>query len=208
MRKKFDETDVRVLEDEDVFQGYYRVRRLTLEHRRFAGGWSAPVTRELFERGDAVGVLPWDVDRDELVLVEQFRPGALRTVDGVSGSPWMLEIIAGIVEPGETDTAVAHREASEEAGLTLLDLEPMVSFFPSPGACSEHVRLFVGRVDASSAAGLHGLEDEGEDIRVHRLSRHEAMALLDTNQISNGHTLMSLLWLCHYGDALRQRWLT
>ncbi|MEM0952895.1 MAG: NUDIX domain-containing protein [Pseudomonadota bacterium] len=203
MQRAFSSNDVRLLEDSDVFQGYYRVRRLTLEHRAFAGGWSAPLTRELFERGDAVGVLPWDVERDELVLIEQFRVGALRDAD----SPWMLEIVAGIVEPGESDEEVAQRETVEEAGLELIALEPMLSFFPSPGACSEHVRLFAGQIDASAAIGLHGVAEEGEDIRVHRLRRSDVMALVDANRINNGHTLMALLWLRVYGDALRQRWL-
>ncbi|MEE4662009.1 MAG: NUDIX domain-containing protein [Halieaceae bacterium] len=203
MQLKFGAADVRLLDDDEVFSGYYRVRRLTLEHRAFAGGWADPITRELFERGDAVGVLPWDVERDELVLIEQFRVGAMRG----DASPWMFEIVAGIVEPGESDDEVARRETAEESGLALLDLAPSVSFFPSPGACSEHVRLFVGRVDAAAAGGLHGCADEGEDIRVHRLPREDVMAMVDANQISNGHTLMSLLWLRVHGDALRQRWL-
>ena len=105
--------DVRVLEDSTVWSGHYAMRRLTLQHRRFAGDWSQPIVREVFERGDAVGVLPYEPASDTLVMIEQFRPGALRGND----SPWMLELIAGVVEPGESDEAVIHREAMEEAGL-------------------------------------------------------------------------------------------
>jgi ADP-ribose pyrophosphatase len=202
MNLKYSFSDVRVLADEDVFRGHYRMRRITLEHRRFDGGWSEPVSRELFERGDAVGVLLWDPVRDELVMLEQFRVGAIRGAD----SPWMLELVAGVVEAGESDEDVAHRETAEESGLSLTALEPIVTFFPSPGGCSEQVRLFVGRVDSADAGGVHGCDNEGEDILVHRLARAEVMAMLDADRINNGHTLVALQWLRIHGDALRERW--
>ncbi len=202
MELRYSAGDVRILADEDGYSGHYRLHRLTLEHRRFDGTWSAPITRELFERGDAVGVLLWDPKADELVMLEQFRAGAMRGED----SPWMLELVAGVVEPGETDEQVAHRETAEESGLSLTALEPIVSFFPSPGACTEQVRLFVGRVDSAGADGVHGCVHEGEDILVHRLPRSELMAMLDANQINNGHTLIALQWLRIHGEALRQRW--
>ncbi len=200
---RFSGKDVRVLEDVEAFNGYYRIRRLTLEHRSFKGDWAPAITRELFERGDAVGVLLWDVDLDELVLIEQFRVGAL----GDEETPWMLELVAGVVESGETDTFVAERETAEESGLELMALEPIARFYPSAGACSEQVRLFIGRVDARQAQGVHGCADEGEDILVHRLPRSEVMHILDANRINNGHTLIALQWLRIHGDALRERWL-
>lgn len=203
MKLKYGAGDVRVLEDVDVFSGHYRLRRVSLEHRAFDGGWTGPFTRELFERGDAVGVLPWDPERDELVMIEQFRVGAIRGDD----SPWMLELVAGVVEAGESDEEVARRESREEADLELTALEPIARFFPSPGGCSEQVRLFVGRVDSANAGGVHGCDDEHEDILVHRLPRPQVMAWLDDGRISNGHTLVALQWLRIHGDALRQRWL-
>ena len=198
----FSASDVRLLEDEDAYSGHYRLHRVTLEHRRFDGSWSQPISRELFERGDAVGVLLWDPQRDELVMLEQFRAGAMRGDD----SPWMLELVAGVVEAGESDADVAHRETAEESGLSLTALEPIVSFFPSPGACTEQVRLFMGRVDSEAAGGVHGCAHEGEDILLHRLSRADVMAMLDDNRINNGHTLIALQWLRIHGDALRERW--
>ena len=102
----FGAQDVRVLSSEPAYDGHFAVRKLTLQHRCFAGGWSEPLTREVFDRGDAVGVLPYDPITDSLVLVEQFRPGALRGEQ----SPWMLELIAGVVEAGESDEDVVHRE--------------------------------------------------------------------------------------------------
>ncbi len=198
----FGADDVRLLNEETVYQGFFRIRRLTLQHRLFAGGWSSPIVRELFERGDAVGVLPYDPVRDSVVLIEQFRPGAIRGTD----SPWMLELIAGVVEPAESDLDVLHREAMEEAGCTLSALEPVATVLPSAGACSEQVRLYCGRVEQAGIGGVHGLDEEGEDILAHEVSREDAMELLRRDRIPNGHTLIALQWLCIHGDALRQRW--
>ncbi|MEZ5572008.1 MAG: NUDIX domain-containing protein [Halioglobus sp.] len=198
----FGSQDVRVLENDIVFSGHFSMRRLTLQHRRFAGGWSQPIVREVFERGDAVAVLPYDPATDALVMIEQFRPGAMRGDD----SPWMLELIAGIVESGEQDEDVVHREAMEEAACELAELVPIATVFPSPGACTEQVRIFCGRVSRAAVGELHGLQDEGEDILVHSVSRAQALQLLADNRIPNGHTLIALQWLCIHGDALRERW--
>jgi ADP-ribose pyrophosphatase len=200
----FGADDVEVLASEKVFRGYFSVRRDTLRHRRFEGGWTEPFRREVFDRGDAVGVLPWDPVSDELVLIEQFRVGAMRGAN----SPWMFELIAGIVEAGEDDQAVAHREAEEEAGCTLDRLRHIHTFYPSAGGCSEQIRLFIGRLVAADAGSVRGLPDEFEDILVHRMSRRDAIELLDANRIDNGHTLIALQWLARHSEALRQEWLT
>ncbi|MEH6587734.1 MAG: NUDIX domain-containing protein [Halioglobus sp.] len=194
--------DVRILSEETAYQGYFSIRRLTLQYRAFGGGWVDPQVREVFERGDAVGVLPYDPATDSLVLIEQFRPGAMRGDD----SPWMLELIAGIVEPNETDEQVAHREAMEEAGCEISELEPIATVLPSAGACTEQVRLFCGRVSSATAGGVHGLAEEGENILVHCVPVATAFELIALNRIPNGHTLISLLWLQNNIDTLRERW--
>jgi len=199
---KFGARDVRLLEQETVWSGHYSMRRLTLRHRRFAGGWSEPIIREVFERGDAVAVLPYEPAGDNLVLVEQFRPGAMRG----DASPWMLELVAGVVEPGERDEEVAHREAMEEAGCDIAELVPIATVFPSAGACSEQVRLYCGRVNTAAIGGHLGLEEEGEDILVHSVPRRDALQMLADNRIPNGHTLIALQWLQIHGDSLRERW--
>jgi len=199
---KFGARDVRLLDDQIVWSGHFSMRRLTLQHRRFAGGWSDPVVREVFERGDAVAVLPYDPATDSLVMIEQFRPGALRGDD----SPWMLELIAGVVEVGERDEDVVHREAMEEAACELSDLVPIATVFPSAGACTEQVRLFCGRVNKAAIGGLHGVQEEGEDILVHAVARTDALQMLAENRIPNGHTLIALQWLHIHGAALRERW--
>ena len=199
---KFGARDVRLLDEQTVWSGHYSMRRLTLQHRGFAGGWSSPIVRELFERGDAVAVLPYDPGTDSLVMIEQFRPGAIRGED----SPWMLELIAGVVEEGESDEDVVHREAMEEAACELSELVPIATVFPSAGACTEQVRLFCGRVSKAAIGGFHGLQEEGEDILVHSIPRLDALQMLADNQIPNGNTLIALQWMHIHGSALRERW--
>ena len=200
---RFSANDLEELGREVAFQGFFRMERVTVRHKLFAGGWSKPFSRELFQRGDAVAVLPWDPVADELILVEQFRIGAIRT----EYTPWMLELVAGIVEPDEQDADVAHRECWEEAGCTLDKLHPIATFYPSAGACSEQIRAFVGRVVSAGVGEVHGLDEEQEDLLVHAIPRAQAIAMLDNNLINNGHTLIALQWLARHGDALRQEWL-
>lgn len=201
-RLRFGASDVRILRDDAVFEGYFAVARRTFQHRAFGGGWAEPVTREVFERGNAVGVLPYEAETDSLILIEQFRAGALRD----AASPWMLELVAGIIEDGEDDADVLHREAAEEAGCRLADVLPIASFYPSAGACSEHVRLYCGRALDASVGEVRGLDEEGEDILVHRLAVDEALELLAQNRINNGHTLVALQWFALHRERLRQRW--
>lgn len=201
-RRQFGAADVELERRETSYSGYFAVDTLTLRHRLFAGGWSSPMRRELFQRGDAVGVLPWNPCTDEVVLIEQFRVGALRGAD----NPWMLELIAGIVEPGESDPEVAHREAEEEAGCQLHRLEPIATFYPSAGACSEQIRLFIGETTGADHGAVKGLAAEHEDILVHQMARTEALAMLDRGEINNGHTLIALQWLALHGERLRKDW--
>jgi len=199
---RFGAADVEIMARETVYQGYFSVEALTLRHQVFAGGWSDVFRRECFHRGDAVGVLPWDIERDELILIEQFRIGALRADE----IPWMLELIAGVVEANESDVDVVHREAQEEAACLLDQVVPIATYYPSAGACSEQIRLFVGRMMSAGIGEAHGLEGEHEDIWVHAIPRDQAIALLDAGTINNGHTLIALQWLARHGDALREQW--
>jgi len=185
----FSANEVEIVKSETAFQGYFRVDRLTIRHATFAGD-SIEICREVFKRGNAVCVLLYDPHADKVVLVEQFRVGAL-----AAQSPWMLEVVAGIVEPGETAEDVARREAVEEAGLTLDQVQPIIRYLPSGGGCDEWIDLMYAEVDSSSAEGLHGLADEGEDIKVHVLSAQDAFDLVVSGAINSSPAIIGLQWL-------------
>lgn len=192
----FQQEDVEILAQRTVFQGFFRINEYKMRHRLFAGGWSDVVTREMFERGHAVVVLPYDVKTDQLVLVEQIRLGAKDSQQ----SPWLLEAVAGMIgqdENGQDEACdeVARREAFEEAGLTLGRLEPMLSYLSSPGGTTERIHLFLGELTAPVQTGVFGLPEEHEDIRVHLMQRRTAMELLSAGKIDNAATVIALQWL-------------
>ncbi|HET8732099.1 MAG TPA: NUDIX domain-containing protein [Moraxellaceae bacterium] len=198
---EFDKNDVAIEKREVLFSGFYRVDKLHLRHRQFAGGLGPLITREMFVRHPAVGVLIYDPDSDEVLLIEQFRVGALE-----SPHPWQYEIVAGLVEPGESLEDVARREALEEAGVRIGALERVMEFLPSPGGSDESFTLFVARADLSQAGGVHGLSEEGEDIRVNVMSVNQAMAALQRGRINNAPCIIALQWLVLNKPRLQGRW--
>ena len=198
----FAATDLEIIDKSTVFQGFFRINEYKMRHRLFGGGWSDVVTREMFERGHAVVVLPYNAQTDELVLIEQFRLGAMAS----SPSPWLLEAIAGMIEPGESAQQVAQREAEEEAGLTINELWPMLSYLSSPGGTTERIQLFLGRLTQPVSTGLFGLAAEHEDIKVHLLQRTEAMQLLAEQKIDNAASVIALQWLALNLDKVKQAW--
>ncbi|MCL7461104.1 NUDIX domain-containing protein [Pseudomonas sp. NW5] len=193
---------VDIIEREACFRGFYALDRIHLRHSLFAGGMGPQISRELFIRPDAVCVLPYDPRRDEVVLVEQFRVGALTK----SEHPWLLELVAGLIDPDESPEAVAMREAREEAGIALTELWPLTTYYPSPGGSDERVHLFVGCCDSQHAGGLHGLAEEGEDIRVQVLSFQGALAAMHAGRLDNAASIIALQWLQLNRDEVRRRW--
>ena len=202
--------DVRVRKKETPFRGYFRVERYHLQHKLFEGGWSRPMTREVFQRGHAAGVLLYDPDRDLLVLVEQFRIGALMALPlrhfRKPPSPWLMEVVAGIIEPGESPRRVVLREAVEEAGCKILDLVHACDYLATPGGSSESVVLFCGRVKAPRHGSIHGLTEEHENIRVHVVPAARALGWLDTGRACNSMLIIALQWFALNRKALRRRW--
>ncbi|MBP5855985.1 NUDIX domain-containing protein [Marivibrio halodurans] len=196
-------TRVEVIARDRPFQGYFAVDRYRLRHEQFAGGMGKEISREIFERGHAVGVVPYDPARDAVVLIEQFRAGVFAHGDP---EPWLIEVVAGIIEPGEEAEAVARRETEEEAGLTLGRLEELSMQYMSPAGSSESIRFFVGECDSTKAGGLHGLADEGEDIRVFVHSFEETLAMVHDGRIRNAMTTIAILQTAARREALREAW--
>jgi ADP-ribose pyrophosphatase len=193
---------VEIIEKTIAYNGFFRMERYRLRHRLFSGEWGHELVREVFERGHAAAVLPYDPERDQVVFIEQFRIGAL----AAPGGPWLLEIVAGIIDAQETPEAVIRREAIEESGCTLQDIVPICEYLVSPGGSSERLALFCGKVDASQAEGTHGLVEEGEDTRVVVVSFDEAIAYLRAGKINAAAPIIALQWLMLNHAQLRRHW--
>ncbi|BAE73542.1 putative ADP-ribose pyrophosphatase [Sodalis glossinidius str. 'morsitans'] len=170
--------DVEMLSRETLYDGFFKMELYHFRHRLFNGGMSQMVTREIFERGHAVVLLPYDARRDQVILLEQIRIAAYDS----SPTPWLLE-------------QVARREAVEETGLTVGRCKRMLSYLASPGGTSECLTVMVGEVDALKAEGIHGLVEENEDIRLHAVSREQAYRWVEEGVIDNAASVIALQWL-------------
>ncbi|WP_037034169.1 ADP-ribose diphosphatase [Rahnella sp. WP5] len=198
----FGKDDVEIIARETRYKGFFSIIAYRFRHRLFNGEMSGEVVREVFERGHAAVLLPYDPKRDEVVLIEQIRIPALDSSD----TPWLLEMVAGIIEEGETVEDVARREALEEANIVVKRCKPAVNYLASPGGTSERLSIMVGEVDASTAEGIHGLEAENEDIRVHVVSREQAYRWVEEGAIDNAASVIALQWLQLHHESLRKEW--
>jgi len=190
IKPSYQPMDVEVLQQEACYEGFFTMKKLTIRHKLFNGGWGQPINRELFERGEAAAVLLYDPVLDVVVLTEQFRIGALN-----EPSPWIFELVAGIIEPGETPAEVAIRETQEESGAHITQLTPICQYLVSPGGTNEKLHVFMALLDSTDVGGIHGLEHEGEDIKVHKISRQQAYQGVVDGRINNAATVIALQWL-------------
>jgi ADP-ribose pyrophosphatase len=200
--RQFGHNDVEILEEKTAWSGFWKLKLFRLRHRRFAGGWSEALTRELHCRGEAVGVLLYDPTLDAIGMVEQFRIGAAFR----AGSPWLLELVAGLVEEGETPAEVAVRETTEESGCVIQELLPVAGYFSSPGGTDEYFHLFCARASLAGVAELHGKPAEHEDIRLHVIPYARALEMQQEGRFDNAHTLIALQWLQVHREELRRAW--
>ncbi len=197
MDKKFE-----ILNKEVIYQGFFRLERYRLKHTLYGGGWSSEITRELFRRGNCVAVLLYDPNADKVVLIEQFRTGAILKAD----KAWLVEIVAGAIEEGEVAEAVAYRESLEEAGCEIQQLMVINEFYTTPGGSSEWITLFCGKVDSTTVGGIHGLDHEDEDIWVRTVSFDEAYLMLENGEIDSAIPIIAIQWLALNRQKLRQEW--
>lgn len=201
--QRFGNSDVSQISKERVYDGFFQMDKYTLKHKLFSGEQGQEFTREIFERGNAVVVMAYDIKQDNLILVEQFRPGALRGDD----SPWLLEFIAGMFDDNESPEEVAIREAKEEANITLTidNLTPIMEYLSSPGGMSERIYLYLASFDSTQVnnGAVYGLAEEQEDILLHLVSRTQALELLAQGKITNAATIIGLQWLAINYQSLR-----
>lgn len=201
---EYGQKDLELISKRNLYKGFFELVEYRFRHRLFNGEWSGEIRREVFERGNAGVVLPYDPIRDEIVLIEQIRIPAVES----SKTPWLLEAVAGMVEPGESTEEVVRREAIEEAGLTLKRCDKMLSYLSSPGGTTERMDVYVGEVDSSLAEGIHGLASENEDIRVHVVSREQGYRWVESGVIDNAATVIAIQWLELHYPQLKQKWIT
>lgn len=192
---RYNGNDVEIKSIETEYQGFFSINVYQLTHKLFSGKTSQVIKREMFERGDAVVLMPYDVKADKVLLIEQFRPGALRSNE----NPWLLEFIAGMFGQDESPVDVAIREAKEEANIDIRsqDIYPVMKYLSSPGGMSECIHLYLAKIDSNKveAGGVFGLDEENEDILLHLVPREEAFALLSAGKITNASTIIALQWL-------------
>lgn len=191
-----------ILSQETVYHGFFRLEKYRLQHTLFDGGWSSEISRELFRRGNCVAVLLYDPDADKIVLIEQFRVGAILNPERA----WLLEIVAGAIEDGETAEEVAYRESLEEAGCEIQKLLTISEFYTTPGGSSEWITLFCGKVDSSQVGGIHGLDHEDEDIFVRAVSFDDAYQMLEKGEIESAIPIIAIQWLALNKQKLKQLW--
>ncbi len=189
------------------YDGHFKVDQLIVQHELFSGGMSKELMREQVSRQNSVAVLPYDPIRDELVLVEQFRVGAIEGNDHQqSENPWLIEIIAGLVEEGEVFEDVVHREALEEANCKLEQLIRVASFFPTPGGFSELSHVYLAKTDTTGLGGIYGLEEEGEDIRVLVVPSGQAIEMLLQGKIRSAIPMIAMYNFINRRENLKQEW--
>lgn len=198
VRSSLNHDDVELESIDPGYQGFFRIDKIRLKHKLFAGGWTESFTRELFERGEAVCVLLFDPNKNRIVLTEQFRIGALKR----KNTPWLLELVAGMVEDGESPEEVAIRETEEEAGCAFKKLIPIHSYLVSPGGTSERIHLYCGLLDSEGVGGIHGLEHENEDIRLVVVPFEQAWSWVESGEIDNAAAIIALQWLKMNRDSL------
>ena len=204
--QQFSQEDMEIVAEKTLYKGFFTLKQIQFKHKLFAGGESGIVTRELLIKGAASAVIAYDPKADSVVLVEQVRIGAAYHPEPMH-SPWLLELIAGMVEKDEKPEEVALRESKEEAGITVKNLTHCLSVWDSPGGTVERLHLFVGKVDSTQAKGIHGLADENEDIRVHVVKREQAYQWMCEGKIDNGIAVIGLQWLQLNYAQLQKRWL-
>lgn len=181
-----------------IADGFLKVNRYEFEVDRHDGG-TQQLTRDVMERGHAVAVLAYDPHREQVVLVNEFRPGCL-----LAGAPPFTDnLVAGGVAEDESPLDAAVREVEEEVGLQLTDpvlIHP--GAFVSSGGTSEKISLVLGFVDATNAGGIHGNAEESEDTLAVVVGADEFIRRVRTGEITDLKTIVAGYWFAENRHTL------
>ncbi|MFN7937492.1 MAG: NUDIX domain-containing protein [Bryobacteraceae bacterium] len=181
------------MQRDEVFHRFvFRIEEVTLRHERFDGAMSGEIKRLILHRGDSVALLLANRRRDEVLLCEQFRLPTYRE----DGTGWIIELPAGILEANEAPEECARREAVEETGYDVRNMQSIALVYLSPGGSSERIHIFYAEIsegDRTTEGG--GLASENEDIRMIWMSVEEAWRQCQNGGIRDAKTLIALQWL-------------
>ncbi|MCK4707403.1 MAG: NUDIX domain-containing protein [Gammaproteobacteria bacterium] len=190
--------DWKIISKKQLFKGFLSIEEYKITHELYSGGQTEIITRQLMERGHAVAVLLFDPAEDKLVLIEQFRIGAKDDEE----SSWLIELVAGMIDPGEQAEDVVIRECREEAGVEIKNVRELFTYYSSPGGCSEKIKLYYAEVDSTEAGGIHGLASENEDIKVIVMDFEQAILQMKGGKINSATPILALQWLQLNHDSL------
>lgn len=197
-------SDARIISRKMEFEGFHDLETVEMQHKSFRhDGWSGTISREIFHAGACAVVLLYKPESDEILMNEQFRVAAF--IAGAE-NPYLYECCAGMVDEGETPEAAVRREAKEETGSDIIDLEYIGHVYPSPGGVNETFHLYCGRINGGQHGGIFGMESESEEIRTHLLPAREVISMLDAGKITNAATALCLHWFARHKDRLQKKW--
>ena len=180
----------KILNKKNIHNGFFKMNEITLKYKKYDGSWSNEIKRELFGGAQVSAVLPYDPENKKIVLIQQFRPGTISR----DSNNYLDEIVAGIIDPGETPKDTAIRECLEETGCKVKNLRSIQGYFPAPGSSESFYHLFLAEVIAPNKEAIRGLENENEDILVKSYTFEQVKEKMEKNEILNGLTLIALQW--------------
>jgi nudix-type nucleoside diphosphatase (YffH/AdpP family) len=182
---------VEVLSRRRLFDDFFKVDEAMVRFERFDGTMSEVVRRLVFERGDSAAVLVVHAERRTVCLAQQFRYPAHD-----KGGGWLADVVAGMIEEGDTPEETARRETLEEAGFEVTAIEPIATFFVSPGGTSERIFLFCAVVtEGTRRTAGGGVASEHEDIHILEWPIEAFLAKVGAGEIQDAKTLIAGYWL-------------
>ena len=180
----------KILDRKKIHDGFFKMNEVTLKCKKYDGNWSNEIKREIFGGAKVSAILPYDPKNRKIVLIQQFRAGTIFK----DSENYLDEIVAGIIDPGETPEDTAKRECLEETGCEVSNLRSIQGYFPAPGSSESFYNLFLGEVIAPDKEIIRGLKIENEDILVKSYSFDEVRTKMKKKEILNGITLIALQW--------------
>ena len=183
-------SNFKVTNKKNLYDGFFKMNEVSLKYKKYDGSWSNEIKRELFGGAQVSAVLPYDPIKKEIVLIQQFRPGTISR----NTNNYLKEIVAGIIDPGESPEIAAKRECLEETGYKIKKLTSIQGYYPAPGSSESFYHLFLGEVDSKNGRKIMGLDTENEDILVESYNINQVKKMMQNGELINGLSLIAIQW--------------